>query len=111
MDLRERIACIKRHEKELRLFNVDPTDAIPEELRAYFGTQNVRITVGRTASGRPNGVAVLSGATGVLAVVDVSALRELQQQRGESPRLQPWNEADNWELNRARTLGLDIPPF
>jgi len=76
-DLRDSIECIRRHEKELRLFNVDGTDAIRETLGAFFETQNVRIVVDRTASGRPEDIAVLSDATEVLAVVDMSLLREL----------------------------------
>jgi len=77
MNLRDSIEFVRRHEKELRLFNVDPADVILEALRTYFEAQNVRITAGRTASGAPEGVAVLSNATGVLAVVDVTTLREL----------------------------------
>ncbi len=77
MGLRDSIEYIRDHEKELRLFNVDPADTIHEELGAFFNTQNVRITVNRTASGKPEELAVLSNATEVLAVVDVSTLREL----------------------------------
>jgi hypothetical protein len=77
MDLRSSIEHIRHHQKELKLFNIEPTDTIHEDLRTYFQTQNVRITVGRTASGAPEGVAVLSNATEVLAVVDVTTLREL----------------------------------
>jgi hypothetical protein len=80
MDLRSSIKCIKNHEKELRLFNVDPTDAVYEDLRTYFETLNVRITVGQTVSGAPEGFAVLSNATEVLAVVDVATLRELLEE-------------------------------
>lgn len=76
-DLRDSIEFIRRREKELRLFNIDSTDAIHEDLRTYFETLNVRITAGRTASGAPEGVAVLSDATEVLAVVDAATLREL----------------------------------
>jgi hypothetical protein len=71
------IEYIRHREKELRLLNVDPTDGIHEELGAFFETQNVRITVDRTVSGKPEEVAVLSNATEVLAVVDVSTLRGL----------------------------------
>jgi hypothetical protein len=77
MDLRDSIEYIRHHEKELRLFNVNPTDTIHEELSAFFNIQNVRITADRTASGKPEKIAVLSNATEVLAVVDVSTLREL----------------------------------
>ncbi|MFB6298593.1 MAG: DICT sensory domain-containing protein [Salinirussus sp.] len=77
MDLRDSIRVVRDHEKELRLFNVDPTDTIHEDLGTYFQTLNVRITAGRTASGAPEGVAVLSSPTDVLAVVDVATLREL----------------------------------
>jgi DICT domain-containing protein len=77
INLRDSIEYIRDREKELRLFNVDPTDTIHEELGAFFNTQNVRITVDRTASGKPEEIAVLSNATEVLAVVDVSTLREL----------------------------------
>ncbi|WP_227738972.1 DICT sensory domain-containing protein [Halorientalis pallida] len=77
MDLRDSIEYIRHREKELRLFNVGPTERIDEELRAYFETLNVRITVDRTASGKPEGVAVLSNATEVLALVDVASLQEL----------------------------------
>jgi DICT domain-containing protein len=76
-DLRDSIEFIRRREKELRLFNIDSTDAIHEDLRTYFETLNVRITAGRTASGAPECVAVLSDATEVLAVVDAATLREL----------------------------------
>jgi hypothetical protein len=77
MGIRDSIEYIRHREKELRLFNVGPTERIDEELRAYFETLNVRITVGRTTSGKPEGVAVLSNATEVLALVDVASLREL----------------------------------
>jgi len=77
MNLRDSIEFIRQHEKELRLFNVDPADVIHEALRTYFETQNVRITVDRTGSGKPEAVSVLSNATGVLAVVKVATLREL----------------------------------
>lgn len=76
-DLRESIECIRNHEKELRLFNVDSTDAVSEALRRYFEILNVRVTVGQTASGEPADVAVLSNETEVLAVVEVATLREL----------------------------------
>lgn len=76
-DLRDGIGCIRHHEKGLRLFNVDPSDAIHEELGAFFEIQNVQITADRTASEKPEEVAVLSNATKVLAVVDVSTPREL----------------------------------
>jgi hypothetical protein len=77
LGLRGTIEYIGHHQKEFRLFNVDPSDAIHEELGTFFQTQNVRITVDRTASGKPTEIGVLSDATGVLAVVDVSTLREL----------------------------------
>ncbi|SDF73598.1 Diguanylate Cyclase and Two-component system sensory domain-containing protein [Halorientalis regularis] len=77
MGLRDSIEYIRHREKELRLFNVGSTERIDEELRAYFETLNVRITVSRTTSGKPEGVAVLSNATEVLALVDVASLREL----------------------------------
>jgi DICT domain-containing protein len=80
MDLRDSIEWIRCHEKELRLFNIDPTDAIHEELETYFETQNLRIAVGQTASGSPKGVAVLSDESAVLAVVDVSMLRHLLEE-------------------------------
>jgi DICT domain-containing protein len=77
MDLRDSIEYIRHREKELRLFNVDPTDTILEELGTYFQTLNVRVSAERTASGAPEDIAVLSNATEVLAVVDVASLREL----------------------------------
>ncbi|MFC6977010.1 DICT sensory domain-containing protein [Halomicroarcula sp. GCM10025709] len=77
MDLRDSIELIRHREKELRLFNVDPTDTIHDDLRTYFETLNVRITAGRTASGSPEDVAVLSNTSEVLATVDVATLREL----------------------------------
>jgi DICT domain-containing protein len=77
MDLRQSIKYIRHHGKELRLFNVDPTDTVHENLRSYFTTQNVRIVADRTASGKPEDVAVLSNATEVLALVDVASLRTL----------------------------------
>jgi hypothetical protein len=76
-DLRDGIECIRHHEKELRLFNVDPSDAIQEELGAFLETQNVRSTIDRMASGKPEDVAVLSNETEVLAVVDVSTRMKL----------------------------------
>lgn len=76
-DLRNSIEYTRHPERELSLLNVDPTDGIHEELGAFFETQNVRITVDRTVSGEPEEVAVLSNATDVLAVVDVSTLRVL----------------------------------
>ena len=80
MDLRDSIEWIRRHEKELRLFNTDPTDAIHEELETYFETLNVRIGVEQTASDSPEDVAVLSDESAVLAVVDVSMLRRLLEE-------------------------------
>lgn len=77
LGLRDTIEYIRHHQKEFRLFNVDQSDAIHEELGTFFQTQNVRITADRTASGKPTEIGVLSDATGVLAVVDVSTLREL----------------------------------
>jgi hypothetical protein len=77
VDLRDSIEYIRHREKELRLLNVNPTDGIHEELGAFFETQNVRITVDRTVSGKTKEVAILSNATEVLAVVDVSTLRGL----------------------------------
>lgn len=82
MDLRGTVEYIRRHEKELCLFNVAPGDPIAAQLGTYFETQNVRITAERTASGAPEELAVLSNATGVLAVLDVSTLRDLL----EAPR-------------------------
>jgi hypothetical protein len=77
MDLRETIEYIRGREKELCLFNTDSSDPVHEELGTFFETQNVRIAVDRTASGKPDGVAILSDATGVLEIVDVTTLREL----------------------------------
>jgi len=77
LGLRDTIEYIRHHQKEFRLFNVDQSDAIHEELGTFFQTQNVRITADRTASGKPTEIGVLSDATGVLAVVDVSTLRDL----------------------------------
>lgn len=79
MDLRESIEWIRHHEKELALFNIEPTDPVPDTLRTYFETQHVEITVRQTASGAPRDVAVLSDATGVLTLVDVSTLREITE--------------------------------
>jgi hypothetical protein len=77
MDIRECIEFIRYNEKELRLFNGDPTDSLRADLETYFQTQNVRITESRTASGAPKDIAVLSNSAEVLAVVDVSTLRAL----------------------------------
>ncbi len=77
MTLGRSLEWIRRHEKELALFNLDPDDPIPRVLRTYFQTQNVAITVRRTASGAPEDIAVLSDAREVLALVDVSTLRDM----------------------------------
>lgn len=77
MNLSRSIEWIRDHEKDLSLFNIEPDDRIADSLRTYFGTQNVGITVRQTPSGAPEDLAVLSDATGVLALVDVSTLREM----------------------------------
>jgi DICT domain-containing protein len=84
-DLRDSIEYIKGHEKELRLFNVDSTDTIHDDIRAYFGALNVRITGRQTPSGAPEDVAVLSNETDVLAVVDVATLRQLLEDAPRGP--------------------------
>lgn len=80
MNLRDSIECIRRHEKELHLFNVTSTDTIRDDLETYFETQNVRVAAGQTASGTPEDIAVLSDESAVLAVVDVSMLRQLLEE-------------------------------
>lgn len=80
VSLRACIEWIRHHEKELALFNVDPVDPIADTLRTYFGTQNVTISVHQTASGYPEEIAVLSNATDVLTLIDVSTLREITDQ-------------------------------
>jgi hypothetical protein len=77
MNLRKTVEFVRTLEKELALFNVDPSDPIAEELTAFFETQNVRITRNRTPSGTPSEVAVLSTRSEVLTVVDLGILREL----------------------------------
>jgi DICT domain-containing protein len=77
MSLRRRIEFVRRHEKELSLFNLDPDDPIAGDLRRYFRTQNLRVTVRHTASGAPEDTAVLSDGSGVLVIVAASTLREL----------------------------------
>jgi hypothetical protein len=77
MDLRKTIEFVRTLEKELALFNVDPSDPIVGELTAFFETQNVRITSDRTPSGTPADIAVLSTRSEVLTVVDLALLREL----------------------------------
>ena len=77
MDIRECIEFIRYTEKELCLFNVDPTDPLRADLEIYFETQNVRITERRTASGAPRDIAVLSNTAEPLAVLDISTLRAL----------------------------------
>lgn len=77
MNLTQSLELINQHEKDLTLFNLAPADSVAGELRAYFESQNVRITTERTASGAPADVAVLSFREDVLAVVAVSTLREL----------------------------------
>lgn len=76
MDLNRAIEYIQGHRKELTLFNLDDT-SVAGELASLFQTQNLRIGTARTASGRPREIAVLSSASGVLAVVDIAELREL----------------------------------
>ncbi|MEF8813800.1 MAG: DICT sensory domain-containing protein [Halovenus sp.] len=76
MDIRSCIERIRRHEKALVLFNLSEP-GFREELASFFATQNVAISAERTASGRPEDVAVLSDRDRVLAVVDVPMLREL----------------------------------
>jgi len=76
MDINRAIEYIRGHRKELTLFNLDDP-SVAGELASLFETQNLRIGTARTASGRPREVAVLSSASGVLAVVAVAELREL----------------------------------
>lgn len=76
MSLGDVLELVRQVEKELVLFNVDPTDPIAGRLSSRFETQNVRVTTARTASGGPTDVAVLSNDSGVLEVVDVDTLRE-----------------------------------
>lgn len=77
MDLRSGIEFVRRFRKELVLFNVRPSDPISEQLTSRFDTQNVEVTTERTASGRPDDIAVLSNRDRVLVVIDVDRLREL----------------------------------
>lgn len=77
MDLGDCIEFIRYNEKELSLFNTDLTNGIHKDLETYFETHNVRITVGQTASGAPEDIAVLSNPSEVLTIVDVSTLRAL----------------------------------
>lgn len=84
-DLRDSIEYIKDHEKELCLFNVNSTDTIHDGIKAHFGTLNVRITGGRTVSGAPKEIAVLSNETEVLALVDVATLRQLLEDAPTGP--------------------------
>jgi DICT domain-containing protein len=77
MDLQGCIEAINDHEKELVLFNVGDDDRLAAHLSDFFETQNVRISTAGTASGRPAEIAVLSAIDGVLAVLEVSHLRQL----------------------------------
>jgi len=77
MDISDCIEFIRYNEKELCLFNTDPADSIRRDLATYFATQNVRITDGRTASGAPENIAVLSNTSEVLAVLHTSTLKAL----------------------------------
>jgi DICT domain-containing protein len=77
MDLRETIAFINSFEKELRLFNFDPSDPTVSDLETFFDTQNIRITTHRTTSGAPTDVAVLSNGDKVLEMTSRETLREL----------------------------------
>lgn len=77
MNLVECIEAIKQHEKELVLFNLQTKASIIEDLRAYFGIQNMRITTATTASGRQADIAVLSNKETVLTLVDVALLQKL----------------------------------
>lgn len=74
MGLHQVIETIRAFEKELAVFNLDPSDSIPADLATYFETQNVRVTTHRTSSGAPT-VAVLSNGGEVLEVVSTDLLR------------------------------------
>jgi hypothetical protein len=77
MTLRQLVGAIRNRERELVVFNAGDADRLRRELAASFETQNVRVTARRTTSGRPTDVAVLSGADGVLEVLDAALLRDL----------------------------------
>lgn len=74
MDIRACIDFVKRHEKELAVFNPGDGGFIVEEIASHFETRNVRVTSYRTASGSPKRLAVLSDESSVLAVLGVSDL-------------------------------------
>ena len=78
MDLTQAIEYIQDHRKDLTLFNLGEP-SIAEELRSFFSTQNLRIQTAGTASGRPRALAILSSGRTILAIVDVSVLRELTE--------------------------------
>lgn len=80
MNLHRTVELIETLEKELALFNVDPSDPIDGQLATHFETLNVRITTHQTASGVPADIAVLSSTDGVLEILDVDMLRELADQ-------------------------------
>ncbi|WP_338740149.1 DICT sensory domain-containing protein [Haloplanus salilacus] len=85
MDLQKTIGFVRTLEKELALFNVDPSDPIVEELTAFFETQNVRITGNRTPPGTPSEIAVLGARSEVHTIVDLALLRELITHSPVSP--------------------------
>jgi hypothetical protein len=75
MSLRELIAGVEDHEKELTVFNAEP--AVLEGLREYFADRNVRVRAEGTPSGKPGEFVTLSADGEVLTAAGLSDLRRM----------------------------------
>ena len=77
MALSEFIEYVRGKEKTLVVFNPAPDSTLIADLRSYFSTQNVTVQGKQTASGEPDGVAVLRLDGEVLASVPTAQLTDL----------------------------------
>ncbi len=84
MSLHEIIAAVERDEKTLTLLNPGREDLVAEAA-AYFDEQNVLVTEERTVSGRPAGVALLTGDGEVLAATTTDAVVDLLNETASGP--------------------------
>lgn len=76
ISLYDSINLVRRLEKELCIFNLEPSDPTADQLASLFKDQNVTIRTERTNSGDPT-VGVLSNQDNVLATTDITTLRAL----------------------------------
>jgi len=77
MALSEFIEYVNSKEKTLVVFNPAPDSTLVADLKRYFSTQNVAVRGKQTASGAPDGVAVLRLDGEVLASVPTAQLTDL----------------------------------